>query len=295
MSNIVNLKKYDIVITTSFEFKFGVTGHLFEMIDYYYAIKQYTTLTPCILLSDGTTKQELEKAIASKYDNLLIENIIEHARPKVIIAKSILITDGSPRLRNCDIIADNIYLFRCSESDFTPFAQFKGKIFLLQDFEIYDERYFDFPIELIDYKKKILFEKYKHFNKSTNNIAMFYLTKLCRALKQQELEQSIERYKFEDYIILTDDVSLYSGNNVYQAPLDNLWDKFDTYIYTRLPGQQDCSSRFVVECLYYGKTVIYDLDYHDRALEVRKKDGLTNTILNKDDYFLKLLNEQNQC
>lgn len=290
---IVNLKNYDIVLTTSFEFKFGITGHLFEMIDYYYAIKQYTNLTPCLLLADGTTKEELQKALNSKYENLVVENVIEHVCPKVILANSILITDGSHRLNNCEILAKRIYLFRCSESDFKPFTKFNSSVFLLQDFEIYNERYEDLPITVIDYKKKILFEKYKRFNGPTNNVAMFYLTSLCRALSQEELDKSISTYKFDDYIVITDDISRYSGKNVYQIPVDNLWDKFDTYIYTSIPRKQDCSSRFILECLYYGKKVFYNIDYYDRALEVRKKDGLTGTILNIDDNFLKLLNEQN--
>jgi hypothetical protein len=294
MSSILNLKDYDIVLTTSFEFKFGITGHLFEMIDYYYAIKQYTNLTPCILLADGTTKQELENAVSSKYDNLTIENIVEYVNPRVIIANHILITDGSHRLNQCDIIARNIYLFRCSETDFAPFARFKCNVFLLQDFEIYDERYAGFPITVIDYKKKILFEKYKQFNSPVSNVAMFYLTSLCRALTQEELDNSIAKHNCLDYIVITDNVSLYEGNNIYQIPVENLWDKFDTYIYTSIPRKQDCSSRFIIECLHYGKKVIYDIDYYDRALEIRKKDGLTGTVLNKDDYFLRLINEQTQ-
>jgi hypothetical protein len=290
---IVNLKNYDIVLTTSFEFKFGITGHLFEMIDYYYAIKHYTNLTPCLLLADGTTKEELQKALDSKYENLVVENVVEHVSPKVILANSILITDGSHRLNNCEILANRIYLFRCSESDFKPFTKFNSSVFLLQDFEIYDERYKDLSITVIDYKKKILFEKYKRFNSPTNNVAMFYLTSLCRALSQEELDRSIATHKFDDYIVITDDISRYPGKNVYQIPVDNLWDKFGTYVYTSVPRKQDCSSRFILECLYYGKTVLYDIDYYDRALEVRKKDGLTGTILNIDDDFLKLLNEQN--
>jgi hypothetical protein len=292
---IVNLKKYDIVITTSWEFKFGVCGHLFEMIDYYYAIKNYTQLTPCILLADGTTKEELLSAIEYKYDNLTIENIVEHALPKVVIANNILITDGSPRLRQADIIANNIFLFRCSENDFTSFTKFKANTFLLQDFEIYDERYQDIKISVIDYKKKILFSKYKKFNTSVSDTAMYYLTSLCRELSEEDLLNSINKYGFKNNIILTNDKSLYNLDNVFEVPLRDVWSKFNTYIYTSIPRKIDCSSRFIIECLHYGKDVIYDIDYYDKALEVRKKDGLVGTDLNTNDGFLKLLNEQIKC
>jgi hypothetical protein len=284
---IVNLKQYDIVITTSFEFKYGVCGHLFEMIDYYYAIKTYTDLTPCILLSDGTTTEELQNAIQYKYQDLIVENVVEHKHPKVILANNILLVDGSPRLRNADIFADNLFMFRCSETDFSS-LKFKGNKFMLQDFEIYDERYSD--MTNIDYKKKILFDKYKHYANSVEDTAMFYLTSLCRALTTEQLESSIEKHKVSNYIVLTDTPEIY--NNAYRIPLENMWDRFSTYIYTAIPRKMDCSSRFVLECLHYGKHVIFDIEYYDKALAVRCKDGLNGTSLKQDDAFLKLLNEQ---
>ena len=292
---ILNLKKYDVVITTSWEFKFGVSGHLFEMVDYYHAIKSYTHLTPCILLADGTTKEELLSAVDYKYDNLVIENIIEHVSPKVVIANNILITDGSYRLRQADIIANNIFLFRCSEKDFTAFTKFKANTFLLQDFEIYDERYTNINISVIDYKKKILFSKYKKFDTLVSDTAMYYLTSLCRELSEEDLLNSIAKHGFKNNIILTNDKSLYNLDNVFEVPLRDIWSKFNTYIYTSIPRKIDCSSRFIIECLYYGKEVIYDINYYDKALEIRKKDGLVGTSLNSNDNFLKLLNEQNKC
>ena len=289
MSNIINLKQYDIVLTTAFEFKYGVCGHLFEMIDYYYAIKEYTNLNPCILLADGTSIADFRRAIEQKYDNLQIENVIQSYQPKVIIANNILFVDGSPRLNNADIFAKNIFLFRCSESDFSKFTKSKSTVFLLQDFEIYDDK--PDNLTLIDYKKKILFSKYRSFECNTTNTAMFYLTTVCRALSRDVLQKTIEKHKLDKYIILTDKPDLYN-DNVYRIPLDNMWSMFNTYVYTPIPRKIDCSSRFILECMYYGKDIIYDIDYYDKALEVRKKDGLKGTILTKDDEFIKLLNEQ---
>jgi len=293
MSNIVNLKSYDIVLTTSFEFKFGVCGHMFEMIDYYYAVKEYTSLTPCILLADGTSKQELLSAVKQKYTDLIIDNIVEHPCPKVIIANNLLVVDGSPRLKNADLLVNNIFLFRCSESDFSYYTSKHKNVILMQDFEIYGEQLDS--IETIDYKKKILFSKYKPMLGDSDVAAMFYLTDVCRAIPQLELEQLIKKYNFNKNIILTNNTNLYSLDNVYQVPVDNIWDKFSTYIYTKVPRQIDCSSRFILECEHYGKEVIYDIDYYDRALEVRKKDGLTGTELLPNDKFLKLLNERIKC
>jgi hypothetical protein len=291
MSGIVNLKQYDIVLTTSYEFKFGVCGHLFEMIDYYWAIKNWTDLNPCILLADGTTIEEFNLAVIQKYDSVNIDNVVYNPQPKVIMATNLLIVDGSPRLRNAELLVSNIFLFRCSESNF---SYYKGKtVFLLQDNEIYDDRPSD--VTIVDYKKKILFSKYKQYTSTVKDTAMFYLTSVCRALTHNELVDAIRTHGFQHNIVLTNDTSMYKLDSVYRVPVDNMWNMFSTYIYTRVPRQIDCSSRFILECMHYGKDVIYDIDYYDRALEIRKKDGLTGTVLNKDDYFLRLLNEQTQC
>lgn len=288
MSNILNLKAYDIILTTAFEFKYGVCGHIFEMIDYYYIIKTYTTLKPCILLADGTTIEDFTNAIKQKYDDLEVENVIFHFQPKVIIANNILFVDGSHRLNNAEIFAKNIFLFRCSESDFTKFTKTKANVFLLQDFEIYDDR--PSQLTIIDYKKKILFSKYKKFKCNVTDTAMFYLTTVCRALSKEDLEKSIKKHNLNKFIILTDKPDLYE--HAYRIPLNNMWEMFNTYIYTAIPRKIDCSSRFILECMHYGKNIIYDIDYYDIALEVRKKDGLVGTSLTKDDAFIKLLNEQ---
>jgi hypothetical protein len=289
MLGIINLKNYDLVITTSFEFNFGVCGHLFEMIDYYHAVKTYTNLKPCILLSDGTTRQQLLQAVDQKYFDLTIDDIVEQDSPKVIIAKNLLVVDGSPRLKNADLLVDRIFLFRCSESDFSYYASTRAKVLLMQDFDVYGDQTELVPV--LNYKKKILFSKYKPLSGAVDTAAMFYLTDLCRALSQIELESLIKKHGFEKNIILTNNRDIYSLEHVYQVPVENIWNKFSTYIYTKVPRQIDCSSRFILECAFYDKQVIYDIDYYDKALEVRKADGLKVTQLTATDEFLKLLNE----
>lgn len=284
---IANLKKYDVVLTTSFEFTYGVCGHMFELAEYYWAIKNYTNWCPCILLADGTTIEEFTRAINEKYSDLVIENIMYCPRPKVIMARNLLVVDGSPRFRNADLFVDRLILFRCSESDFHSLKD--KNTFLLQDNRIYDDK--PDGVKVIDYTKKILFDKFKYFSQVKTHTAMFYLTDLCRIMPQKELEDTIKKYGFKKNIILTNRPNTYDLENVFQVPVDQLWSRFDTYIYTRIPRQRDCSNRFVLECLYYGKDVIFDIDYYDRALEIRKQDGIIRTSLTKDDYLFEFLNE----
>lgn len=286
-STIVNLKQFDIVLTTSFEFKHGISGHTFEMIEYFYAIQKYTDLKPCILLSDGTTTDEFMQCL-SKYKFDPIMDIFEAFQPKVIMTNNILIVDGSHRMKNCDIFSKNIFLFRCSEDDFSFFYQRNSEVFLLQDYDVYDEKIG------IDYKKKILFDEFVDISEEPDEVAMMYLTTNCRALTPEDANMVITKYGYTNNLILTNDSEYYSDVNatVLQVPVSDMWNKFSAYIYTNVPRQLDCSPRFIAECRYYGKEIIYDINYLDKGVEVRKNDSLEDITLTKDDYFLELLREQ---
>ena len=69
-------------------------------------------------------------------------------------------------------------------------------------------------------------------------------------------------------------------------PVDNLFDKFSTYIYTPVPRKWDCSPRFIAECKYYGKEVIYhNIDYWDVDLGLYwRKHDIDNEF---DSLFLR--------
>jgi hypothetical protein len=56
------------------------------------------------------------------------------------------------------------------------------------------------------------------------------------------------------------------------VPVRNLWNLFSTYIYTNTALKFDCSPRFVAECEFYNKEVIYEIDYHDKGLVARLHD-----------------------
>ncbi len=291
--SLINLRSYDLVITTSYNFKFGICGHLFEMIEYYWAIKNWTNLNPCILLSDGTTIEEFNIALKSKYHDLTIENLVYHPYPKLLLTKNLLIVDGYSKFNNSEIYCDNFFLLRCHEKDFSYYSNKKFSSHLFQDFEIYD----DIPegLNVIDYKKKILYSKFKTIDGKIENSSMFYLTDVSRFLPQEDLTEVINKYSIKDSIIFTNKPELYQNFNTYKVPVPDMWNKFSTYVYTKLPGKKDCSSRFILECMYYDKEIIYDVDYYDKALEVRKKDGIQNTSLTKDDLLIKYIDEQIKC
>lgn len=291
--SLINLRSYDLVITTSYNFKFGICGHLFEMIEYYWAIKNWTNLNPCILLSDGTTIEEFQTALKTKYDNLIIDNLIYHPFPKLLMVKNLLIVDGYSKFRNSEVYTDNFFLLRCHENDFSYFSNKKSKCHLFQDFEIYD----DIPknLNVIDYKKKILYSKFKKIENVVDDNSMFYLTDVSRFVSEDDLNEVIKKYYIKNPIVFTNKPELYKSISTYKVPVPDMWNKFSTYVYTKLPGKKDCSNRFILECMHYNKNVIYDIDYFDKALEVRKKDGIETTSLISDDLLVKYIHEQIKC
>jgi hypothetical protein len=279
----LNLRDYDLTITTSFLYKHGISGHVFEEIEYYWLVKDSTRFKPCILLSDGTTKEEFSIALKNKYKNIddILNHVFEHPGPKLLFTNNILFVDGSWRgLDRSQIFANNVFIFRCAEDNFDYFYKNFEKVHLLQDYEVYGE-------QGIDYNKKIMFSRLKDVGAGPNkNIAMLYLTSNCRGLSQEEVDRVTK--PFGDYVVFTNTAERYQ--NSYMVPVDNLWEKFDTYVYTSIPKQWDCSSRFIKECEYFGRDVIYAIDYDDRALKVRINNTLEDVELTPSDEFVKILN-----
>lgn len=267
-SSLKNLKNYRVTLTTSFETKHGVSGHLFEMIEYFMHFRFHVAIPACILVTDGTTEEEFWGAIHDKYD-LSVDALLhlkEHVyfayQPKVILAQTLLICDGSLRMHGADLICDKIVLFRCADTDIV-----RDDVLVLQDNDVYE------PLPNSQhYKKKILFEKYKKYNPPKINTAMFYLTTNSRSMTNEQIQEIISKHNFGRYIAISNDDIKLDNVEVIRAPVDNLWHLFGTYIYTNTALKFDCSPRFIAECDFYGKDVIYEIDYFDKGLEVRKRD-----------------------
>jgi len=269
-SRLVNLKEYDIVLTTSWETKHGVSGHMFELIEYFMHLRFDKGINACILLADGTNWEEFSTALREKYDLSMEEtadfhhHTVEKFQPKCLLANTVLFADGSLRTHNADILADKIFLFRCAEKDIV-----RDNVIVLQDNDVYD------PLpNSIHYKKKIMFSKYRKLDTTAPAAAMFYLTnnsRLC-AISRDRLYEIMDKHNFENYIALTNkDLHMHRLDSIV-VPVRNLWNLFSTYIYTDTALKFDCSPRFIAECEFYGKEVIYEIDYQDKGLNARLHD-----------------------
>jgi len=113
--------------------------------------------------------------------------------------------------------------------------------------------------EGIQYRKKIYFDIYKKplkeesktlFNGSNNQ---YYEDVLTVIHKYNKPIIVVDKFKNDQY-----------KKNQILLPVENILEKFDKYVYTK--SFFDPAPRFIQECFYFGKEVIYD-----RNLEI--KDG----------------------
>ena len=200
-------------MTWSGDTNHGVSGHLYEIIEYYELLKNHFKVG--ILICEDLTWDIIEKAILTKYNlNLTqIENIKNNItfanRPKYVVGKNILFVDGGftrTMLRyGVTLLFDNIFSFRCSYMDFHYNLPYKN-ITLLQDNRVYNDD--DNKIS-INYKKKIKFNIFKDIKKPTIDAALLYITTNCRRLCDNNMLDIVVQYNFDNYVILSNNNKKY--------------------------------------------------------------------------------------
>jgi len=291
MSKIVQLNsKYDLWLSYSWsDNNHGICGHTYEVIDYYYTLKNHFKVG--ILLCEDIDWKTFELSIKSKYNFTDIEiqdiknNTVFSNRPNLIKGKNILFTDGGVvNMKPITLLFNNIFYFACGNKEIKD--NDKDNVYILQDDRVYE------PVKRngINYKKRILFDKLKPIGKSKDQV-LLYATKNCRHVSD-----------FTDYIKYGKIIAIVNfipksvnGVEFLMPPVDNIFEQFNTYVYTPVSRKWDCSPRFIAECKYYGKKVIYhDIDYweEDHGLRVRKWDidnDFNSLHLKDNDDIVKIL------
>jgi len=122
----------------------------------------------------------------------------------------------------------------------------------------------------------------------------------------------IFQYGFKNYMLLTNDRAQYKSLldsfpqiTFPEMPVEDIFTKFGTYIYTPTGEglarrKFDCSPRFIAECAYYGKKVIYhniDEEYLsiDTGLKWRRYDienDFQSLYLDDSDELIDILYER---
>jgi len=266
VSNIITLdSSYDIWLSYTWSNNnHGICGHTFEVIDYFYILKNHFKVG--ILLCEDIDWLTLQHAIESKY-SFTSEEIQEIKRatifanrPKVVKANSILFTDGGVvNMEDVVLLCNYVFYFACGNKEVKDNA--KPNTYILQDDRVYE------PVKLngINYKKRILFDKLKPIGQSKDRV-LVYATKNCRDLDSYD---DLRQYG-NDILAITnaenkpEDIP---GFEFVLPPVTNLFEQFQTYVYTPIKRKWDCSPRFIAECKYYNKEVVYhNIDYWETDL-----------------------------
>lgn len=297
--------QYDIILTYSPIIE--ITGHIFECFDYYLFLRQYYKVG--ILFFSSLSYQKLEIAWNSKYnvdfadikDDLILTSSPTHTGLKTLYKfgsnTKVILTDGNYAALdyyNIILVAKKIFAFKCQDFSNTP-PIFHKQLIYLQDNRIYQQK--DKYFSTIHYIKKLPFKFYKKSFRSPGNVGMMYTTYVCRKITP-DIIQSYHIKSKCDHSLLIVPYSLPEYNNIPNitqivAPVENLFDKFDTYIYTPVNRKFDCSPRLITECFMHNKKVYKELDYYDIGLETRYNDCINNLeLLNltDNDDILTILN-----
>lgn len=296
MSKIVNLNDdCDLWITYSWsKNNHGVCGHIYEVIDYFYILKNYFKVG--ILLCEEIDWTLFERCIKSKY-NFNVEEIEEYKkntfftkRPSLLKGKNILFTDGGVvNTSSVTLLFDNIFYFACGNKEIKN--NNRDNVWILQDDRVYE------PVikNGINYKKKILFDKLQVIESSLD-ARLIYITKNCRSMDNFD-----ELLQYGNNILaITNEENKPKeklGFRFLIPPVDKLFEKFSTYIYTPIERKWDCSPRFIAECKYYNKKVIYHkIDYwkEDLGLYWRKWDienNFNSLFLKIDDPIVEIFKQ----
>jgi hypothetical protein len=288
-------KKYDLYLSYTWSSNnHGICGHTFEVLDYYYILKDH--FRTGILIGEDMNWDVLEKAIRSKYDFTDSEiadikaNTTFANRPSLVRGTNILFTDGGVVNNSAKtLLFDNIFYFACGNREIKDNQS--ENVYVLQDDRVYE------PVKKngIHYVKKILFDKLKPVS-SSKPATMIYGTKNCRDVSNYQ--QLVDTYG-ENLIAIVNSENTpkvrIQGVKFVIPPVEKIFEQFSTYVYTPVSRKWDCSPRFIAECKYYGKTVKYhNIDYwdEDHGLRVRVQDienDFESLFLTTSDNIIEIL------
>lgn len=271
-----------------------ICGHLFEAFDLYLFLKENLTKNIKILIQDKIKNNLIKQAFEDKYSLSFsdIQDDIIFSRKKLYASKIFINTSGA----NAKDLLKYKFLyfisFRCN-----PYKELvdRDKFFYFYDTRVYEQ--FDKNInfkksKIIHSVKKFYFKYYKKIN-TEDNKKLIYLNSNLRKI-------NIEYYKnkFNNVLFVSGNKLIHS--DVLNAPVLNLFERFDTYIYTPISRNFDCSPRLLTESYYYNKKIQFDFDFNEYAKPNAKDSGLywrwfdiknnfENLFYNKNDNLLKFL------
>lgn len=277
---------YDVVLT--FSPIDEITGHVFEVFDYYLFLRD--RFRCCMLFLGNMTETDLETAFRSKYvvdfddvrkdlvyyskESLRTRNSFSFDRDTVVI-----LTDGNVhalQVYGIRLMTRKLYGFLCYSHEMllgNPLSSMYRHITYLQDYRVYGR---NGNFSSVDYVKKLPFRFYRKSEREFDNTGMMYVTYACRKVSPQVISEYHQMSGCSHTLLVVPyalpEYGHIDGVEQVVAPVRDFFDRFDTYIYTPVHRRFDCSPRLVTECFMQGKKVFLHLDYMDIGLKTRYDD-----------------------
>jgi len=270
-----------------------ICGHTFEAFDLYLFLKDHLpNIDIKILIMDKLKTRLLKEAFEDKYNfnfNDIKKDIIIDRSNKRKYAEIIIYTSGIAKYHYLQFSSKYFISFRCN-----PELEFinKKNVFYFLDKRVYNSFNLKFPKNTIQSVKKFYFKYYKKIQK-TDNKKLIYLNSALRNIDVNEYKK-----KYKNILFVSG--GKYDHPDVLEAPVKNLFERFDTYIYTPIQRRFDCSPRLLTESYFYNKKIIFDFDfkkyagpdYGDTGLYWRWHDiqnDFNKLIYDKNDELLEFI------
>lgn len=296
---------YDVVFTYSPISE--ITGHVFECFDYYLLMRNKCKAG--ILFMDGLNMEQLKLAFNSKYNvdfSEVEDDIIQLSHEQLQKERiykfgsntTVFLCDGNIKSladKRIFLATNKLYGFMCGQYGFEN-VKTNNHITYLQDYRIYGQNK---HFKSYDYVKKIPFQFYKEVHRKPQNVGMMYVTFACRKITPEVVKQYHEMSGCSNSILVVpyERPEYDSIDDVEQvvAPVQDFFQKFDTYIYTPVERHFDCSPRLVTECTFYKKQVLMNINYADIGLQTRMMDCKESfqALQLEDDDLVQQIVEQN--
>ena len=240
-----------------------ICGHTFEAFDLYLFLKDFLPdLEIKILIQDKIKNTLIKRSFQEKYnipfDRISKDIIFKQFKKKIdfFVSNIFINTSGLDDDKLKKYKFSHYISFRCN-----PFKKLidKENFYYFFDTRVY-KRFNDPELKkskIFHSVKKFYFKYYKKINK-TENRKLIYLNSNLRKI-------DIDYYKRKYQNVLFVSGNKFEHPDVIQAPVKNLFEKFDTYIYTPIQRQFDCSPRLLTESFYYNKKIIFDFDFKEYA------------------------------